>query len=76
SRLVDNIISHDTITRFLAEEIKTSADLWKIAANSTFDFFRNKMSETSLQNPSSGFFYTCISYFYEKKAEIADTVIV
>jgi hypothetical protein len=31
SRLVDNAISHDTITRFLSEKVKTSADLWKIA---------------------------------------------
>ena len=31
SRLLDNEISHDSVTRFLSDEIKTSANLWRIA---------------------------------------------
>lgn len=31
SRLLDDEISHDSVTRFLSEEIKTSANLWRIA---------------------------------------------
>src|SRR3712207_2368069 len=31
SRLLDGEISHDSVTRFLAEEIKTSANLWRVA---------------------------------------------
>jgi hypothetical protein len=31
SRLLDGEISHDSVTRFLAEEVKTSAHLWRIA---------------------------------------------
>jgi len=31
SRLLDGEISHDSVTRFLAEDIKTSANLWRVA---------------------------------------------
>lgn len=31
SRLVENAVSHDAITRFLASKVHTSADLWSIA---------------------------------------------
>jgi hypothetical protein len=31
SRLVDNEVSHDAVTRFLASEEKTSAELWKVS---------------------------------------------
>jgi len=31
SRLLDGEISHDSVTRFLAEEINTSANLWRVA---------------------------------------------
>ncbi len=31
SRLLDSEISHDAVTRFLAEEAKTSANLWRVA---------------------------------------------
>ncbi|MBD0327653.1 MAG: IS701 family transposase, partial [Pyrinomonadaceae bacterium] len=31
SRLLDGAISHDAVTRLLAEEIKTSANLWRVA---------------------------------------------
>ncbi len=31
SRLLDSEISHDAVTRFLAEEVKTSANLWRVA---------------------------------------------
>jgi len=31
SRLLDGEISHDSVTRFLSEEIKTSANLWRVA---------------------------------------------
>lgn len=31
SRLLDGSISHDSVTRFLSEEIKTSANLWRVA---------------------------------------------
>ena len=30
SRLLDGAISHDQITRFLSEEVKTSRDLWRV----------------------------------------------
>ena len=31
SRLLDGAISHDAVTRFLSEEVKTSAHLWRLA---------------------------------------------
>ncbi len=31
SRLLDSEISHDAVTRFLAEEVKTSTNLWRVA---------------------------------------------
>ena len=31
SQVLENAVSHDAITRFLAGKVKTSADLWKIA---------------------------------------------
>lgn len=31
SRLLDGEISHDAVTRFLSEEVKTSANLWRVA---------------------------------------------
>jgi hypothetical protein len=31
SRLLDGAISHDSVTRFLSEEVKTSAHLWRVA---------------------------------------------
>jgi DDE superfamily endonuclease len=31
SRLLDGAISHDSVTRFLSEEMKTSAQLWRVA---------------------------------------------
>ena len=30
SQLLDNAISHDQITRFLSEKVKTSSDLWRV----------------------------------------------
>lgn len=30
SRLLDGAISHDQVTRFLAEKVKTSSDLWRV----------------------------------------------
>jgi replicative superfamily II helicase len=30
SQLVDNLVSHDQITRFLASDVQTAKDLWRI----------------------------------------------
>ena len=29
SRLLDGAVSHDQVTRFLSEKVKTSSDLWR-----------------------------------------------
>lgn len=30
SRLLDGAVSHDQITRFLSDKVKTSSDLWRV----------------------------------------------
>jgi hypothetical protein len=48
SRLLEGAISHDQVTRFLSEEVKTSRDLWRVVKPAAHHVLRHgKIAKSS-----------------------------